>query len=457
LRIVALSVFLNLLVMLAASGFDQTYWVWQRTNPLRPEEARDLRSAGITGLDWHVGTVKWDGTAWRWHERIGVDWPAIRASCPGVVVTPVVRIEAGAIETFPPPSRAPLIDLLKQLVVTSGANSLQIDYESPDRLIGEYADFLRELKHHGRNWRLSISALGHWSRFTRELAGGADEITPMFYDLNPDLERLGREGLPPLIEPDMATQLAAWRDCPIPWRAGLPNFSRVTVVNADGKSRGNMRNWSWDAIYFAPFLQPLGPTVGGQTVLEVNRNCVLGYTPVKSQEHLAIRYPDRAQLRQAQIESAAAGARGVIYFRLADSSDPSGYSVRDLGGAKPEEPSFEVAKDTAGRFVLTNRGTSDLMPVVRGTGETDRGYALEFEAQTPVWREAIPGDFAKVTSGGEATGAGLGVAHLQFWFTHLAAGNSLRTGYIGEAAQEHVRIRWRVRNLEKEDAWHSLD
>jgi len=459
LKTFSLLLLLNLLLVFPARGLDQTYWVWQRTTPLYPKEAHDLHEAGITQLYWHVGTLKWNGSVWQWREHLQLNWPALHASCPGVAIVPVVRLEAGSAETFPAPSRAPLIQLLNQIVTTSGANALQIDYESPDRLIGGYVDFLRELKDGGRTWRLSISALGHWSKFTGILAGVTDEITPMFYDLNPASERLGKEGLPPLIEPDMAGILANWRGCPISWRAGLPNFSRVTVIAADGHNRGNLRAWSWDDIFFASFLNSMGATANGQTLFTVNRDALLGYTPLKAQERLDVRYPDRDQLRQAETESIAAGAKGIIYFRMADSSDPSGYSVRDLGNTKNDAPSFTVTKDDSGRIILTNNSPDDLLPIIRGVEQSDRGYALELEAQTPIWREAIPGDFARVTSGDAQTGGvGLGISHLQFWFAHLAAGNSLATGYIGQAGSGKISpIRWRIRNLGKEDAWHPLN
>jgi hypothetical protein len=433
-----------------ARAFDQSYWVWQRTAPLTPDESHDLHAANITRLYWHVGTIKWDGTAWRWGEHLRLDWPTLRASCPGTTLIPVIRIEAGKDATFPPSSRAPLIEILNSLVIRSGGYALEIDYESPDRLISEYADFLRQLKDQGRTWRLTISALGHWSRFAGELAPGADEITPMFYDLDPRLERLDPQGLPPLVEPGIADQLAAWRGCPIPWRAGLPNFSRVTVVGLDGKNRGNLRGWSWDEIFFAPQVEPNGPTANGQSLFTVTRDFLLGPTPVHAQEHLAVRYPDRGQLQQAQAASAAAGAQGIVFFRLADSADPSGYTVRDLA-ATPAAPALQVTQDAEGRYVLTNRGAADLMPIAHG-------YALELEAATPLWREEIAGDFAQVTTGDNAASTGLGAAHLEFWFTHLPAGHSLSTGYIGTAAQAGAApVHWRIRNLEEENAWHPLD
>ncbi|HEY0256453.1 MAG TPA: hypothetical protein VGC39_03340 [Candidatus Methylacidiphilales bacterium] len=453
-----LSLVASCLLVQQAEAQEQSYWVWQRTDPLIAQDVKDLRAAGVKELYWHVGTINRDRSSWHWRERLPVDWVAIRASCQGMQIIPVIRIEASSGLTFPEDSRAPLRKLLENLLSSAGSRALQIDYESPDRLIDEYADFLRGLKDQGRSWRLSISALVHWSKFGRQLTGCADEITPMFYDLDPRSERLVGDGMPPLVGTDISSQLESWRSFPIPWKAGLPNFSRVTIIAPEGKNRGNLRGWTWNDIIFASFLQMATPTAAGQTLLEVKRDSLLGYTPLYAQEHLDLRYPDRGQLRRAERESLAAGAHGVIYFRLADENDPSGFSVRDLNADQYHESALRLTRDDSGRFVLTNIGTTDLMPAVRGAGADERGYALEIEAQAPVWREAIAGDFAKATTAAVgASGSALGSARLEFWFAHLASGNSLATGYIDEApSTKAVSIRWRIRNL-KEELWHPLE
>ena len=443
-----LVLFLGLL--LPAAAFEQTYWVWQRASPLLPTEVTDLKAAHVTRLYWQAGMLKRDGADWRWAERFQIDWTALRTAAPGIAIIPVVRIEASTDSTFPVTSRAALIRLLNQVATAAGAGTLQIDHETPDRLMPEYIDFLKQLKESDRPWRLSISALGHWSQEAKLLAPYADEITPMFYDLNPAPLRLEAGGLPSLIEPTLEKHLAAWKGCPLPWLAGLPNFSRITIMDTAGKSRGNLRSWSWDTIFFAPFLEALKPTKQGQTLFTVSRAATLGVTPVLAHEQVIIRYPDRSALREAQSASAAAGAQGSIYFRLADSGDPSGYSVRDLASAKAESPELKLSRDSSGRFVLTNDSAMDLMPVVRG--KESRGYTLEVDAGAPVWREVIAGGFATAHLGKRT---GLGAAQLEFRFAHLVAGQTLTTGYIVEAGSA-ATIRWRVRNLEKDDLWHSL-
>jgi hypothetical protein len=454
---IALLLLLSWLLAQPVRAQNAAYWVWQRTEPLSPPETSALKSGHVSELYWHVGTISWTGAAWHWREHFPVDWAAIRASCPGIAVIPVLRIEASGPSTFPPPSRPALRQVLEKLRADAGAPKLQIDYESPDRLIDEYAGFLHELKDQGRSWRLSISALAHWSKYSGPLAGCADEITPMFYDLDPKSERLGPTGMPPLVDPAIGSQLASWRGFPIPWKAGLPNFSRVTVIAPDGKSRGNLRGWSWDDIYFASFLQPCGATSAGQALFTVSHEGLLGFTPVHPQEHLDVRYPDRGQLRQAAQQSLADGAQGVVYFRLADENDPSGYSAADISAAPESAPALRLTQDASGRYVLANTGGRDLMPVLNGAGPQDRGYVLELEAQTPIWREAIAGDFAQASLS-NAANPSTGSQHLELCFSHLMSGHHLTTGYIDEADHpKALSLRWRVRNLSQGDSWHQLD
>jgi hypothetical protein len=66
---------------------------------------------------------------------------------------------------------------------------------------------LRSIKQKHVSWKVSISALAHWSKFANDFQGLADEITPMFYDLNPKRESLNGGLLPPLIDAATAEKL----------------------------------------------------------------------------------------------------------------------------------------------------------------------------------------------------------------------------------------------------------
>jgi hypothetical protein len=432
-----------------------SFWVWQRTSPLTAPEAAGLERQHIRELYWQLGTLAPDGADWSWREQFPADLAVLAKIAPSIHFIPVVRLEPPAGWSFSPGNTTRLIAILNEIVRARSVDELQIDYEAPDRLIPAYVDFLRTLKAH-RTWRLSISSLGHWSALTRDFAGVTDEITPMFYDLSPAQESLHGGALSDLADiASMAKQLRTWRMCPIPWKAGLPNFSRITVVGTDGASRGNLRSWLWDEIWFSPLLTPRGPTTRGQTIFDVSKSGLLTDLPVRTGETIVVRQPDLSAIEQVSAEAASDGAAGVLFFRLADSTDMSGYEVQDLVAVR-SPAALAVRWQTESKLSLT--ASRSLMPIVSPSG--GRGYALAVTTSGEGWREADPGDFSRVTT--DAAGRnvvpstlGLGVKTLYFWFGHLRAGQILQTGLIQRASRDAVR--WHLQNFDPDSVWHSLD
>ena len=113
---------------------------------------------------------------------------------------------------------------------------------------------------------------------------------------------------------------------------------------------------------------------------------------------------------------------------------------------------------------LVNESDADLEPRLSdldGKGELDRGYALEVDASAAVFRDAPEGDFWRVL--GQAENAQRSVAvplatRLTFWFSHLRARQSLRTGLIQLAPGENFdQIRYRVRNASGDSVWKKID
>jgi hypothetical protein len=431
---------------------DITYWVWERSKPLSNEELADLKAARVTRLYWQVGTLTTDGMGWKWREHFPLYWIKINHNRDILSIIPVLRLEPIGGEGLPTQSFNELITTLNSLERDSGAGELQIDYECPDRLIPNYVDFLKRLKESGRTWRLSISALGHWAKYTSEFEGLADEITPMFYDLNPDRERLDTGALPPLFNPESAAgEISTWKNCPLPWRAGIPNFSRLTLVSREGVSAGNVRQWNWDEVWFSTMLQPLSETIDGETCFAVKSASILGTTPLQAGESVVARYPDRAALSSILPTVAASGAEGVIYFRMAGEDDMSGYSVRDISQSKVVETGFQVQTDASTRITLNNLSTSDLMPDIFTGNPLQRGYCLVVRADSPIWRDVLPGDFADASMDSNGT-------TLRFRFAHLAAGHILSTGLVERAPEgETAHVQWRVEPVEKENVWHDLN
>jgi len=454
-----LILWLSLLLIPSLMASDASFWVWQRTTPLDSKEIAALQQAGTKDLYWQVGTLALHDSHWVWRERFSVGFPVLRKLAPFLHFIPVVRLEPKTGESVSAENFLQLLPILDETVSATGADMMQIDYESPDRLIPEYENFLRSLNDHGRSWHLSITALGHWFKFANDFQGLADEITPMFYDLNPKRESLSNDRLPPLIDaPVVEKQIASWKSCKVPWKAGLPNFCRVSVVNPAGVSRGNIHSWELDELWFSPLLSPLQSTRDGESIFSVYRSGILADTPVHAQEKVIVRYPDLGALTRLKSIAESNGATGTLYFRLADQDDMSGYSVRALSETASGSPTLTVHRTSSGCITITNDSGYDLMPSISTSKE--RRYTLKLKAAPGTWREAIPGKFAMITSEDEGShsisnGIGLNVSTISFWFSHLRAGQSLETGLVQNISP--TPLRWSVPYVELEPLWHPLE
>jgi hypothetical protein len=67
--------------------------------------------------------------------------------------------------------------------------------------------------------------------------------------------------------------LTEWNRWPDPIGArGIPNFARLTVYDPDGRSRGHIREWSWDSVTFNPALALERATALGLTLFRARAN-----------------------------------------------------------------------------------------------------------------------------------------------------------------------------------------
>ncbi|HMJ05626.1 MAG TPA: hypothetical protein VK474_05160, partial [Chthoniobacterales bacterium] len=241
----------------------------------------------------------------------------------------------------------------------------------------------------------------------------------------------------PLIDPEKSKAwLAEWDRCRTPWRVGLPNFARLTAYDANGKSHGHMREWNWDSICFNDALVLTRATDLGVTLFRARAGTRIGNTPLHEQQLLAARWPDRGALSELISAAKKTSARGMILFRLPDSTAASGWSLRQLQHLDAA-PHLTLQKAGASeQLELTNEGDGDLEPVF-GT-ETEplaRGYAVQIEAETPIFREAEEGDFWRVHGEIERDARASTVmiplaTRLSFSFSQLRAGQSLKSGLI---------------------------
>jgi hypothetical protein len=448
-----------ILVCSSVSAIETAFWVWQRSEPLAEAERAELSAQGVRTIYWQVGELENAGETWRWKARF-----ALPQSSAELRFVPVVRLESRERSPF---SKTSLESLLGALAPTAkGADELQLDYDAPDRLIAEYAAALKKI--HALVPKLSITALPHWGRGSalNILEGSVDEMAPMLYDFEPDPIVEGAAPLPLLDPEKLAAWLADWNKCKTGWRAGLPAFARVTLFDPNGKSRGHVREWNWDDLCFNRSLAPLRPTALGLTVFNARTSTRLANTPVKAEQRVAIRWADRAALVRVIEQVRKTNARGVVCFRLPDSSAPSGWSLRQLGHLDAAPHLVFRKTEASQQLELLNESDADLEPRLAGAndaGGLERGYALEMDAPAAVFRDVHEGDFWRVIGHVDPDGARQAVVtplatRLTFWFGHLRARQWLRTGVIQLApGAAFSQIRYRVLSVTGNSEWKQIE
>lgn len=428
----------------SASAFDVSYWVWQREEPLTQDELTQLSAQDVHTIYWHVGELENRGDQWQWKTRFPFPPKA------PIHFVPVVRLVSHERQPFSPASTSSLVRSLTPAARLTG--ELQLDYDAPDRLLDDYGRALATI--HEITPHLTITALPHWSRpdHLRALAPSVDELFPMLYDFEAE-PVLPREGPHALIVPEtMLKMLGDWSACPKPWHAGLPTFARLTVYDATGKSRGQIRNWNWDEVCLNHAL--IGPSkpLPGATVLRAQGPLHISNVRLQTGDQLIVRLVERSALRDAIKAAGQKNARGVTLFRLPDSTASSGWSLAQLSHLEAKPHLTLQPTDPPNALVLTNDSAADLEPRLPSSNQNERGYTVEIAADSPIFREAEAGDFVTV-AGSRQTGEGVKrvaipfATQLVFTFSQLGAGQSLKTGLIQlvpAASFRHARYRVRI-------------
>ena len=424
-----------------ARGEDTAFWIWGKRPAIPPAQREELLRQGTRTLYRQAATV--DGK--NLPEATMARLAEFAADAKDFTVVPVIRVESRDVPT------ADYFRKLRAALPVLQSERLQIDFDCPDRLLGDYAALLRELR---STWpRLGITALAHWPlvKDFPELARSSGEICPMFYDLQRDPTGVSAETPPPpLLDPAQVLPiLERWKECPAPWRAGLPAFTRVTVFDKTGLSRGQIFGWEWPEVVFNQQLRSAKAGALGVQLLRVAAPTRIARRALEKDEWLAVRQTDPEALATCRSAAAKAGAIGIVFFRLPDAEDDSTISLRSLAAGDGQAPKMH-AWISGGALVLENRGAADLAPRLAGERhDRDRGHTLEVDAPAAYFREAEPGDFHRVTAHvspeSEPRIAPVHAAtRITFWVSHLDAGASLRSGLFQLAPHADARrIRWR--------------
>ena len=439
-------------IVTSAWAHDVGYWAWQRDDALDERELVELAAQGVDTIYWQVGELENIGQTWRWKVRFS--FPSSDARFRFV---PVVRLVSHERQPFSDPSVAALLASLSTAIAKR--DELQLDYDAPDRLLGDYAAVLKRIR--GLVPRLSIAALPHWSRVDhlRLLDANVDELVPMLYDFEAEPVLKNQSPLP-LISPEKISKLIdSWRACRKPWRAGLPVFARLSVYDVNQKLRGQIRNWNWDELCFNRSFQLVNGGQFGTTILRATTATSIANTAISPGEDLVVRHADRGALQGAISAALRAGAQSIVFFRLPDSSASSGWSLHQLAQLEAG-PRLTLQKPADSETLeLSNAGAGDLAPRFPRSERDEGGYALEIDAASSIFREAERGDFASVAAfAGDKPARVPFATRLRFRFAQVRAKENLRAGLIQLAPGADFRqIRYRILNTEDNPIWKPLE
>jgi hypothetical protein len=331
-------------------------WVWHRSSPLTTRERDSLPPGGR--IYRQIAEFGWREDAWS-------PRPVAEAKVLLEDEIPVVRIDPGPAFLERADAAVMLSRWLRHHFQNKVPASLQIDHDCPVRLLPRYAAFLRELRGELGLKEISITALAGWidSPAFKQLGEATDELVPMFYDLTADpAQDIVAGKAKPMAGPEAATWIARWKSCRTPWRAGLANFERLTLFEADGKLVGHLKQWTPESVAHADFLEALPQFTGGAGY-RVKRAAILHGTRLNASQLLVWRAPDDGGLRSLITASFDAGARGVVWFALSGPGLRAAHSPSHLAAlARGEVPTHDVQAKLAsdGRIVLRNDGPGDL-------------------------------------------------------------------------------------------------
>lgn len=410
---------------------------------MKPAEMESLKEARVHSLYWQVAECDWANGGWRLN-RIA----APMSGAADLEIIPVFRIKPEPGFLGAPESA----DLLAKLVrewsgKTPAPTGIQLDFDCPDRLLPDYARFLRAFGKAISPAKVSITALADWPKHPQfnTLANSVSSLAPMFYDLESDkAEDVRKSQFHPMAEISSVAKIKLWADCPRPWLAGLPNFDRLSIYEADGKLSGHLRGWEHDPVFFDPALKPR-PLGTGTTVYEVETAVDFDGTRVSPGEKLVHRAPDALVLKELTEAAKTAGADGVVYFALPGPGIQAAFSPEHLGHLMDSTRSTAAVEiGEKGSVILKNPGPADLPARTCDPEQpASRGWQLELKSDhAGAFRSASPGGFAEVEipGGVPAEFSRTMVLH----FSKLPAGKSIVSGSL---IKDRTGLTWQIRSV----------
>lgn len=412
-----------------------SFWVWHRSSSLKPDEITTLQNSGVRSLYWQVAECEWEKQHWK---LVQISPPVIGTA--NLTIFPVFRIKPESAFLGSPNAAKLLAESIRNWSGSSPwPHEIQLDFDCPTRLLGSYANFLKDFGKRVAPSRVSITALASWPqefRF-RDLALSVSSLVPMFYDLESDTPEDVKAGrFHPMADEATEKWIALWAKCPRPWLAGLPNFERLSVFEKDGRLMGHLRGWQHDPVFFHPSL--IGSTSGhGSTIFQVRNTINLNGTEITPESKLVHRMADAGVLRILVKRIEQAGACGLIYFAMPGPGIQAAYSVSHLANLSDNKEAVPMLDFNKNRSItLRNPGPLDLTGV---------GWQLELTADhSGSFRSVSPGEFVASATPGSVPAEMSETIYLQF--SKLLVGDEITSGALIEKSNS---ITWKLRRMDQ--------
>lgn len=405
-----------------------SFWVWHRSTSLQESEIAALHRARSSRVYWQVVEFGWKDDRWEPRQI------APKSSLPPSAI-PVIRLDPGTAILNRPEAAAKLTQWLRFWSGGAMPKQIQIDYDCPVNRLGDYAVFLQALKSEGKITSVSVTALASWidaPAFPR-IANACEELIPMFYDLEADRASDVIKGQSiAMVHPLCSAWIQKWNTCTTPWRAGLPNFERLTLFADNGTSLGHLRQWTPEQVRRHAALEELHPPSSGIAWYRVTADSFLAGTVLKRGQSLCWRAPDEEALRQAIHSAEVAGASGIVWFTLPGPGIRAHLSAEHLAALSnpSRQANLRMEYLPDGRMALINDGPRDLpcnlnrMPY-RLHLTTQEGLAIV---------RSDPGDFLQIEGNPSSPLSSKIVLH----FLSLPAGARLETPRGWHTASQHL-------------------
>jgi len=402
-----------------------SFWIWNRLAEVPPSSIAEMLRLGIDRLYLHSHEVDPKGT-----------WVDLNSSLPRGTTFPnfhaVVRIAPDP-KWIDDPNGLAIIPTLPgyELDEVKARPALQIDFDCPSSRLADYASAITRLRETGKFPSISITALASWidAPDFPKLAAAVDELVPMFYDLEADpADAVRRADFEPMIGPDTLRWIAKWKNCPKPWRAGLPNFQRLTTFAEDGKLIGHHPRFRPEFLFDHPLLELREPKDAGTLIFDVTSDGTVSLQKVSAGQVLVWRRPDDTLLRTAVTSAMESGAQGIVWFAHPASAPTAWHSVPHLcqflpGKAALAKPLLAVSTDSSGSLVLRNTSSTDLTP--RADGQP---WELVLEGDPGTFGRADPGAFISLEAIGSSNHRLELARGVRLRFAQLPAGGRLASG-----------------------------